>query len=113
MLRDKVKNTMDVLSLYQNAFNIKAVVYTRSTPVGNYATKRNLTVIREYPVNRFGVPLYRPLMLKLKNLFQAKYYGYMNSDILGDPSLFSHLRVVKHFHYRLGIPVVAVNIHEP
>ena len=100
---------MDVLSLYQSVFNMKAIVYTRSVPVIDYAMKCNLTVIREYPVNEFGVPLFRPLMEKQKELFQATFYGYINSDILIDPSLFARLHALKRFHYRLGIPVVSVS----
>lgn len=104
-----MKNTIDILSLYQKSFDIKGIVYTNSDPVIEYARQRNLTVIREYAVNEYGVPLFRSLMEKQKELFRSSFYGYINSDILIDPSLFSHVRMMIRLHDRLGIPVESGN----
>ena len=100
-----MKNTIDLLSLYQRIFRIKAVVFTTSDPIIDYAKRKGLIVIQEYQRNSFGVPLYRPFLEKLKQLFPSSFYCYINSDILIDPSFFSHLSTLKRLHSSLGVPV--------
>ena len=38
--------------------------------------------------NYKGLPIIREIYLTLTTLYQAEYYGYINSDILISPSLF-------------------------
>ena len=66
--------------------------------------------------NYKGLPIIREIYLTLKTLYQAEYYGYINSDILISPSLFPvltqlsnqynnhHLTDGVSFNYILFIP---------
>ena len=38
-----------------------------------------------------GLPIVREMFTAMKKLYKAEYYGYVNSDILLSPSLFSVL----------------------
>ena len=40
------------------------------------------------------MPVFKDMMISMKSLFQSKFYGYMNSDILMNPRVFDLLPLV-------------------
>ena len=47
--------------------------------------------IYERRVNRFGMPIITSMFSIAQRLLNAKYYGYINFDILIDPKIFDIL----------------------
>ena len=43
-------------------------------------------------MNPFGLPTITSMFYEAQRLFDAKYYGYVNSDILLEPAIFEVLR---------------------
>ena len=43
-------------------------------------------------MNPFGLPTITSMFHEAKRLFDAQYYGYVNSDILLEPAIFDVLR---------------------
>lgn len=80
-------------------------MFSSSEPIIDYTRKSGLAVVQEVERNSFGVPLYRPMLEKQKQLFPSHFYCYINSDILIDPSLFTHLPRMKRLHDTLNTPV--------
>lgn len=105
-LREKVKTTIDMLSLYQRYYRLKPVVFSQSDAVLQYARQKKVEVITEVDRNEFGVPIYRSLLSSLKKRYRSLLYGYMNSDILIDPSIFSFINQMDLLHKRTNIPVL-------
>ena len=104
-LREKVKTTIDMLSLYQKYYRIKPVIFSQSDAVLDYATHKKVTVISEVDRNEFGVPIYRSLLSSMKKRYRFLLYGYMNSDILMDPLIFSAIDQMDMLHKKTNIPV--------
>lgn len=100
-----MKNTIDLCSLYQQSHRFRGVVFSNSTPIIRYATSKGLFVVKECQRNEYGVPLYRSMMLALKRRFCSQYYGYINSDILIDPSFFARFNTLVRFKKRHRVPV--------
>ena len=105
-LREKVKTTIDMLSLYQKYYRIKPVIFSQSDAVLDYATHKKVTVISEVDRNEFGVPIYRSLLSSMKKRYRFLLYGYMNSDILMDPLIFSAIDQMDMLHKKTNIPVL-------
>ena len=57
--------------------------------------------------NYKGLPILREIYITLTTLYQAEYYGYINSDILISPSLFPVLTQLSnqynHHHLTDGV----------
>lgn len=105
-LREKVKTTIDMLSLYQKYYRIKPVIFSQSDAVLDYATHKKVTVISEVDRNEFGVPIYRSLLSSMRKRYRSLLYGYMNSDILMDPLIFSAIDQMDMLHKKTNIPVL-------
>lgn len=82
------------MSLYQNQYSFRGVVFTTSKTVIEFCKKKNITYINEYETNEYGLPIVRGMLQKMKVIIDADYYGYMNSDILLSSKVFDALHVV-------------------
>ena len=56
--------------------------------------ERNITYVNEYKSNEFGLPFVRGLLESTRKIYKSQYYGYMNSDILLNPKVFSALQMI-------------------
>lgn len=80
------------MSTYQEQFNFKGVVFTQSKSVKKEALDYNLTVFTINSRNEYGIPLISSMLIIMKENINADYYGYMNSDILLNPKVFTLLK---------------------
>ena len=101
-----MRNQLLMFDLFQRNFNFKAVLFTHSRRITELAMKLNVTVIRNYQQNPFNMPYVRDLYLQSFHLYHSQFYGYINSDIIVSPSIFSLLRQVKKRMESKSIPRV-------
>ena len=83
-----------MFDLFQRHFRFKAILFTHSPKITELATKLNITVIRDYQKNPFNLPYVRDLYLQSFHTYRSQFYGYINSDIIISPSIFSLIRQV-------------------
>ncbi len=100
-------NTMHAMSILQQEYSFKGVVFTSSVNVTICAEALNLTVIAEVECNPYGLPFLASIVNTTKSLFNASFYGYMNSDILLNPLIIKEMTLVKEEieNGRVKIPV--------
>ena len=93
-MKQYVRNTIALMSLYQKEYSFKGVVFTTSSEVTNVAQSYNLTVIPKVIRNHYGLPFIRDIFKKMKKRINSRYYGYINSDILLHPRVFELLPII-------------------
>ena len=95
------------MSLYQREFDFKGVVFSNSPKIKDVAAAYNLTILPIVKRNKFKLPVFKELMGTLTQKFNASFYGYMNSDILMNPSVFTLLQKAQVvINNRLFPPIV-------
>lgn len=93
-MKQKVRNTIALMSLYQREYSFKGVVFTKSTKVTKVAKSFNLTVIPKVLRNHYRLPFIRSIFQEMKKRINSTYYGYINSDILLHPRVFELLPII-------------------
>lgn len=88
-------NQLLMFNLFERLFSFKAILFSYSPSIVRFARRQNVTVISEYQTNPFDLPYVRDLYLQASHRFHARFYGYLNSDIILSPSIFSLLQQVK------------------
>lgn len=83
------------MSLYQQHYAFRGVVFTTSSAVISLCNKYNLIVITDIQRNKFHLPIVSYMIQRMVASVDAHYYGYMNSDILFPPDVFSILSVIQ------------------
>ena len=87
-------NQLLMFNLFERLFSFKAILFSHSPSIVRFARRQNVTVISEYQTNPFDLPYVRDLYLQASHRFHARFYGYLNSDIILSPSIFSLLQQV-------------------
>lgn len=82
------------MSLYQQYFSFKGIIFTNSNDVGMFAESLNITVFPIKKRSKFRMPVIKEMLNTMRNQYQSKFYGYMNSDILLHYRVFSLLPLV-------------------
>lgn len=82
-----------MMNLYQQQYSFRGVVFTTSSRVIDACKKYNLTVITDMQRNEYGLPIVSYMFQRMVVSVDASYYGYMNSDILFPPDVFTILSV--------------------
>lgn len=82
-----------MMNLYQQQYSFRGVVFTTSSKVINVCKKYNLTVITDIRRNEYGLPIVAYMFQRMVASVDASFYGYMNSDILFPPDVFTILSV--------------------
>ena len=84
-----------MLSLYQKHFSFKAVMFSTSQDIQLYCEKYDIRVLSSFPVNRYGLPVLKNMLLLARSLYATHYVGYMNSDILFSTALFQSVSLLR------------------
>lgn len=84
------------MSLYQQLYSFKGFVFSSSKSVTRYAMKHNITVIRRFERNEYGLPYFRSMIISMKKRVKSLYYGYLNSDCLLNPRVFEVLPLMQY-----------------
>ena len=98
---NKIKLYRDVCDLYTSQFNFRALLFTHTPQLISLVSHSSVIPITDFSweffdvvicsVNPYGVPIITSLYSKAQQLFDSEYYGYVNSDILIEPTLFAVL----------------------
>lgn len=83
-----------MFSLYQRYFSCKGVVFTDSKPVMEFASAHKVATINNATRNKFGLPIIRSFFEMALDTYNASFYGYLNSDVVLNPRIFSLLHNV-------------------
>lgn len=95
MMKHNLLNHIHMCSFFQTHYNFTAIMYTRSPLIASVCKQHNITVVDHYQTNPHGMPLIRDLYQQSYHLIRSHFYGYINSDIVMSPSLFSLLDEVE------------------
>ena len=97
----KMRLFRDMSVLYHNHFNFRAILFTTTPQLEQLFSGTSVLVVNDFkyaPIasassrtNRFGMPIITSLFARAQQSLQADYYGYLNSDILLEPSVFEVL----------------------
>lgn len=101
-----VANHIRMLSLFQREYSFRGVVFTSSPCIIRFCKHMNVTVIDHYLTNPYNMPLVRDLFQQAFHAFRADFYGYVNSDVIIDISIFSLLKDVQRRMDRKEFPRV-------
>lgn len=92
-----VMNTLRSLHIFQQFLNTRVVVFACARPVVTACLELGLDVVTSYPCgwwlgvrrrsNFAGVPLLREVLLAVRRLHPAEFYGFVDSSVLISPSL--------------------------
>ena len=80
----------DLSRVYKRHFSYRCIVFTNDDNI-TALFQDSCRVITDFKRNPFGLPYVYSMYSIASALFDAKYYGYVNSDILLEPAVFSAL----------------------
>ena len=86
---------MRLFHLYQTVYSFRGIVFTDSLAVEDFAKKQGLLVMKNVQVNKYGLPFVKNMIARMVTTVPALYYGYCNSDILINPSIFDALPLIQ------------------
>ena len=86
---------MRLFHLYQTVYSFRGIVFTDSLAVEDFAKKQGLLVMKNVQVNKYGLPFVKNMIARMVTTVPALYYGYCNSDILINPSIFDVLPLIQ------------------
>ena len=86
---------MRLFHLYQTVYSFRGVVFTDSLAVEDFAKKQGLLVMKNVQLNKYGLPFVKNMIARMVTTVPALYYGYCNSDILINPSIFDALPLIQ------------------
>lgn len=91
----KFSNTIQLLSLYKRSKGVDSVIFTDSPRIASFVNEMGLLSMPISHKNEFGLPVLKHLLLDAKRAYDAKYYIYINSDILINPYIFHFTEFAK------------------
>ena len=86
---------MRLFHLYQTVYSFRGIVFTDTLAVEDFAKKQGLLVMKNVQVNKYGLPFVKNMIARMVTTVPALYYGYCNSDILINPSIFDALPLIQ------------------
>ena len=86
---------MRLFHLYQTVYSFRGIVFTDSLAVEDFAKKQGLLVMKNVQLNKYGLPFVKNMIARMVTTVPALYYGYCNSDILINPSIFDALPLIQ------------------
>ena len=86
---------MRLFHLYQTVYSFRGIVFTDTLAVEDFAKKQGLLVMKNVQVNKYGLPFVKNMIARMVTTVPALYYGYCNSDILINPSIFDVLPLIQ------------------
>lgn len=106
---EKVKRKMqlfkDVSDVYHERFHSQSILFTKTPQLFSFFANSSVIVSSDFAygntsyvnssVNPFGMPVITSLFQNAGKRIRAEYYGYLNSDILIEPTLFDLLAFCK------------------
>ena len=89
--REKLYSFRTLANVYSAHYRLHCVVFSNNTDVISLFQRSSCSILRNYARNPYGLPIITSLYSIVGSRYSAKYYGYVNADILMTPELFSVL----------------------
>lgn len=93
-----------MFSLFRKVYSFKGVVFSNSTSIKEFGRQYNVSVITDVPHNEYGLPFVNEMLLSIYRSYNASFYGFVNSDVLMNPRVFSLLSEVSKLVSRGTFP---------
>ena len=84
----KLKRFRSMVDLLSSSFNVHFILFSSNRDIKQQFNTSHCMVVSDYARNPYGIPIINSMFSIAHRLVNAKYYGYVNSDILLQPSLF-------------------------
>ena len=84
----KLKRFRNMVDLLSTSFNVHFILFSSNREIKQQFNTSHCMVVSDYARNPYGIPIINSMFSIAHRLVNAKYYGYVNSDILLQPSLF-------------------------
>ena len=81
----------DSSAVYHARFNYRCILFTNNQDIIRFFNHSVCKVITDFKRNPYGLPYIYSMYSIASTVYKAKYYGYLNSDILIEPVVFSVL----------------------
>ena len=101
----------DSSAVYHARFNYHCILFTNNQDIIRFFNHSVCKVITDFKRNPYGLPYIYSMYSIASTVYKAKYYGYLNSDILIEPVVFpvlNHLDKqaragsISHYHELAG-----------
>lgn len=93
----KLKYFRSMMDLFSRYFRVRFVIFSGNENIKKQFNGSNCLVEGDFARNTYGIPIINSLFSTAHHLFYAKYYGYVNSDILLHPHLFRVLSYLNRY----------------
>lgn len=77
---------------YSGAYSFMAIMFTHTPELIDRFSNSSVKVITNFEVTRIGVPTITGMYYSAYQAFNARYYGYVNADILLNYTVFDALK---------------------
>ena len=81
----------DSSAVYHARFSYHCILFTNNQDIIRFFEHSVCKVITDFKRNPYGLPYIYSMYSIASTVYKAKYYGYLNSDILIEPVVFSVL----------------------
>lgn len=91
-----------MFDLFQRSYSFRAIIYTNDPVIVSVCNSLHIMTDGDYEwclysgliyrVNIHNMPIMRYMYMRSQKLFKSHYYGYINSDIIVTPNLFTVLK---------------------
>ena len=81
----------DSSAVYHARFNYHCILFTNNQDIIRFFEYSVCKIITDFKRNPYGLPYIYSMYSIASTVYKAKYYGYLNSDILIEPVVFSVL----------------------
>lgn len=90
-IQNKSRLFRSLADIYSKNYNFHCIMFTNTPELVNYYSNSSITIIEQFETNPYGLPIVTNLFAIAQEHFLAKYYGYVNADILVENNVFDVL----------------------
>ena len=107
-IQNKSRLFRSLADIYSKNYNFHCIMFTNTPELVNYYSNTSITIIQQFETNPYGLPIVTNLFAIAQKHFLAKYYGYVNADILVENNVFD----VLHFLEEASRQGIITPMHE-
>ena len=100
----KLKLFKSLSDLYASNYSFHCIIFTNNPDVADLFDDSKCSVVKDVRRNPYGIPFINSMYWTAQIMADARFYGYANSDILIEPTLFDILSLVEQLVSRGDIP---------
>ena len=104
LIQRKMVIFSSMIELLTKHYNCYFILFSNSSSISDYFKRAKHITVTSYDKNEYGLPIIAKMFIRAKELVNGEYYGYLNSDILLHPSLFSILSYLRNLSHNELLP---------